>query len=58
MLVALGKDVEARVQQLTEAQKEIQTLEAEVSRVEAELKTTLEKNVRQTSQQLVLPILF
>jgi chromosome segregation ATPase len=57
-ITALGKDVEARLQQLTEAQKEIQTLEAEVSRVEAELKTTLEKNVRQTSQQLVLPILF
>ena len=54
----LGKDVETRLQQLTEAQKEIQTLEAEVTRVEAELKTTLEKNVRRASQQLELPILF
>lgn len=46
-ITALGKDVEARLQQVADAQKEIQTLEAEVARVEAELKTTLEKNVRQ-----------
>ena len=38
---------EARLQQVADAQKEIQTLEAEVARVEAELKVTLEKNVRQ-----------
>ena len=46
-ITALGKDVEARLQQVADAQKEIQTLEAEVARVEAELKVTLEKNVRQ-----------